>query len=418
MTDRAAPTFHQLDLTLGHLLRADADRPWTVALRVLPAALRRGYPAPVVRRWVASRAGRDVAALATSPTWHRAVAASRQLVRGTATENGLHAKRLQVARRMVGRLLAPVPVGVTPLGAQGARMVVVAVGLEALARLTTGRPEAERIDTPRLSRGAIAVRLGVAEPTAQRWLTTAERLGWLGAPDRSVRGPGGHGTGHAAVRRLTRLDAAAGETAWGHAELVDALAAGEDDTAATLVLAATHPAWGYSLGHRAWLVAVAQAVGVDPVARFGVPVRTVRAAVVQLDRTGLDRWAGEPDGLTARLDELAHQPGPDGTTAVDRHREALARQRAAAAERKAAVEAARAARAEQRQAAAAAKEKAAVRRAGPAATVPAVETKTVRLPSWWTGPADRDRLVTELAARGYGLVDLDDARGVAVVRAN
>ncbi|ASR54820.1 hypothetical protein CBP52_06555 [Cellulomonas sp. PSBB021] len=420
MTETVTPTFHNLDLTLGHLLHADASTPWTVLLRVLPAAIRRGYPVPVIRRWVTSRSRReDVTTLASSPTWHRAVAASRQLVRGTATADGLRARRLQVAGRMVGRLLSPVPAGVTPLVAQGARMAVVMVGLEALDRLTLERPESERIDTPRLSRGVVAVRLGVSEPTAQKWLTAAERLGWLGRGDHVIRGPGGHGSGHAGIRRLLQLDADAGAIAWVHAELVDALVDGNEDAAATLVRSATHPAWCYRVGHRHWLVALARAVNVEPVARFGIPDRAVRSAVRGLDRAGLVDWTERE--LLDRLNELAREAGPDGgPSAMVEAAAADARRAQLAADRKAAVLELRAARdaeraADRRHAARAARSAGDGPRTEPGGGKAPAARRTIRLPDDWSERGGEAQLRAVLAARGMLVVAVSSAERTVTV---
>lgn len=178
------------------------------------------------------------------------------------------AERLAVARRLVGRVMAPVPTVMVWMQRGGERVQVekpivparrqvlarrafAIVGLEAIAVADRGW-EGVTVSVQRL-----AVQLGVTGDTARRTMATLRELGWIRKVKRL--------SGGAWVYRLPRLDEAGSTAANQHAATVDALADGvsEDDELAAVIAAAREAGWGWlaDAPDNGWLVAVLDAAG-------------------------------------------------------------------------------------------------------------------------------------------------------------
>jgi hypothetical protein len=158
------------------------------------------------------------------------------------------AARVSVARRSLGRCLAPLVVA-APAGAH-LGTVRRALGVVASHMLRSG------MATQMLSAGFLARELGVSQRTAARVLRVLHDLGWIAPVKRMSTG--------VPVVRIPRLRTTAGVAiAEQHRDVIDALAdirEGEvvDDLAGQLLQFAAHTAWS-ALPASAWTVCLARA---------------------------------------------------------------------------------------------------------------------------------------------------------------
>lgn len=191
--------------------------------------------------------------------------------------------RLRIARRGVGRLLAPTPMHmVWTQNEDGERVAVEKPVISARRMVTARRAFAlivvemlAEVDAGRVGRAVsitrIAVQLGVKEDTARRAVRTLAELGWIKWRKNTKRGVG--------VYRLRRLDAATGAIAAAHREAVDALAddVAESHPVAAAIAAARQPGWGWldDAPANAWLVSLLDTAGIRGRAagRIGGPIR-------------------------------------------------------------------------------------------------------------------------------------------------
>lgn len=236
-----------VDDALDHLLHtqlrstAHADlSPRAILLRCLNATLGATPPraAHAVRARLRVLAGPEVRPLVTDPhQWARLVSLSRKRVASSSSAGGVAVLRLEVARRVVGRVVTPLPPGTLTWAREvNARAALAIIGCE---QIELGY---EKIV---ISAGFVAVRLGVTRPYAQGILRTLERdLHWI-VRDGKRRG---------AIRwRLTKFSGPMKEEYQGQVELhslaVDALASGElaGSALATVIASADHPAWFHSM---------------------------------------------------------------------------------------------------------------------------------------------------------------------------
>ncbi len=354
----------------------------------------------------------------STPAWSRTVATSRAHLRSITDPSSRRSRRVSVARRLVGVLVAATPAGAK--AADGARAAVAVVARVALENLVD---DGSMIGEPLISRPWLAVQLGCAPLAAGRHLKTAAAAGWLTAV--------GHRPGSAQSWKPNRVaDPTVRLAIEDHAQLVDDLADGAATPATEAVLSVGHAAWSFGpLGTRGWLALVAARLDIDPVAAWGWPTRTARATTRALAQAGL--LDAGPASLTARLNTLAHTaPADGGPTPAQAANAAEDHRRAEAAARKAAVLEVRAARdeaaSERRREIAAAR--AAKRTAGrpttstskrptpPPPPAPAEKLKTVNLPSDYDPVRHATALERLMSSRGLELVEVRADEGVALGR--
>lgn len=315
--------------------------------RVVLAALCRGLdesvriPPRTIRLWLRSRRPDTRSVTDTPASWHRLVRAARDRVGpgGSSSPEARVELQLQLARRLYGHLMSPCP-GVSVQRAISARGALAVVGVRLLHHAHEKGWDSLLVTGPWL-----AVQMGVSRPTAEAALRTAVDAGWL----RIVKKQ----RGGARTVRLARLGQEARGVAWSLYDEVEEAADHQShgDTNASLatqlLFAADHPLWGYAekdldrpsapiIGRATWLIALADALGVDPAARFGLTPRAISHHRRHVDRLGLGRGPGR---VVDRLDAWAEQTG-----AMDRYRTAEEARRRAADERRAAVRTEREAR--------------------------------------------------------------------------
>lgn len=321
----------ELDPVLGPPFRSttsDQGRP--VALAVLARGISAGIDPPTIRRWLSARDPvRSAAITSSSRRWHSVLSAALRHIESVNDLAARGEKTAVLASRLVGLLLTPVPErrGLTAHQESAARQCLAVVGLEVLTSMRERGWDTALVHAPRL-----AVTLGVSPKTARSLLRTCERAGWL----RCVSKKSGGGARYKLTGRLT---AEAREVAWATYDSHAAVAAGSGgvDELADLILHAGHPAWGHSpdRGAKLWLTALADAAEVD-VVTLGVAPRAakryLRTWLGVLQEVPLDTPLGEI------LDADALSTG-----AMVRHAEAEAARLEAAKERKAEVDAQRAA---------------------------------------------------------------------------
>ncbi|WP_155853937.1 hypothetical protein [Arthrobacter sp. H5] len=112
--------------------------------------------------------------------------------------------------------------------------------------------------------------------TCRAGLRDAKDFGWIHEPRTGRKGSAGR---YKVAGRMTRSQK---EIATVHKEMVERYArrAGAESTAAEILASVSHPAWNYgdtNLGYRVWVVAVADAAGIDP-ATLAVARRYIGAA--------------------------------------------------------------------------------------------------------------------------------------------
>lgn len=308
------------DPLLGPVLRAATGTPYTVALAVAVKAVATGIPPGITRAWLTHRAQdgplRDLAS--DRAAWTRIWLIARRHVSSSSSHPQrarlARLARLAVARRLVGHLYRPLDA--TPNRQLAARTVSTLVATRIL-----NRGGEQQYATLLVGASDVAVALGVSRLTARAWLRAACDLDML--TERQHR-PGGM-----SVWALRRLTPEAGLVAAGHADLIDLLAASDDDPdlppeiaddiTAGLVLGVDHPAWRYAgaerdgIGPQAWLAASAYSQGVDP-RIVGVPARRLAEVRARLAEMGVvDLIAGGPSGdVAACLDAYASSIGAGG----------------------------------------------------------------------------------------------------------
>lgn len=313
--------------------------------RVVLAALCRGLdesarvPPRTIRLWLRSRRPDTRDVIDSAPAWHRLVRAARGRVGpgGSSSPEARAELQLQLARRLLGHLIgSPCLDDVSTARATSARGALAVIGVGLLRHAHEKGWDSLLVTGPWL-----AVQMGVSRPTAEAALRTAVDAGWLRIVKRQKGG--------ARTVRLARLGQEARGTAWSLYDEVEEAADHQShgDTtdpdvslAVQLLFTADHPVWGYSekdpdlrsapiIGRATWLIALADALGVDPAARFGFTPRAISHHRRHVDRLGLD---GPGERVVDRLDEWAERTG-----AMDRYRAAEEARRAAADERRAAV---------------------------------------------------------------------------------
>lgn len=257
-----------------------------------------GLPVSAITQFVKAR---DVSlrdALDGSPGLARVAAAEARRWAKSAASPG-HAERLrrEVARRGLARLLSPTP-----------ERVEVSARLDVTCRMVFALMVARSIEIATtegksgliFTAGYAGAQLNLSLRQVQNCLTRLERdYGW-------IRRAGSAGGGRI-LWRLTKLgEQELRDTAWAHADAVDALAAGRPELhglAATLMTAG-HPAWHYSvgeLGARAYLRLLGQYA--EPGTWVGLAAKAMSAAKKALDRCGLRDT--DPAELRTRLDAIA-----------------------------------------------------------------------------------------------------------------
>jgi len=237
--------------------------------------------------------------------------------------------RTGVARRLAVHLLSPAR---TPKGTEkntSARVEV--ASRSALAVVGMSILDTPGWDSALVSRGALAVELGVGRQAATAHLRAAINAGWLRERQRR---PGG-----SSVLALGRLRGTQEiDLGWALDQVIGSLAdpeSSETDATADLIRSVAHPAWRYSddvPGEHWWLSAVALSTGVDPT-ELGVSSRMLgrwRRSDLATALAGdepvaeaLDRAAGE-SGSAARLAVARARRAEE----VEARREALAEHRA------------------------------------------------------------------------------------------
>jgi len=237
--------------------------------------------------------------------------------------------RTAAARRMAVHLLSPAR---PPKGTEKNTSVRVEVASRsALAVVGVSILSTPGWDSALVSRGALAVELGVGRQAATAHLRAAIDAGWLRERQRR---PGG-----SSVMALGRLRGTQEiNLGWDLDQVIGSLGdpeSSEDDRTADLIRSVAHPAWRYSddvPGGHYWLSAVALSAGFDPLT-LGVSARMLGrwrrsdlAAALAGDEPVaevLDRAAGE-SGSAARLAVARARRAAE----VEARREALAEHRA------------------------------------------------------------------------------------------
>ena len=250
-------------------------------------------------------------ALVGSTRYWRLVSSARRAVASSSSAAGARKLRLQVARRVVARLLNPsTPDGLGPRAEVGARVAFGVVGGVFLREA-----EDRQYPTIILTSGYFAAQLGVTQRQAVRRLKTIRELGWV-ATTTPARGG-------AARYRLPRLGHDAGQVALHYGDTIDAIAAGGGpDPLGEAILTALHPAWHYGLGATAWLALVANRAGLGSLGLSRKATASARDAI-QTNLPGV--WDGDA-ALAAELDAYTVPSG-----ALARKAEAVASLAVAAA---------------------------------------------------------------------------------------
>lgn len=353
------------DPLLGPLSKAHTQSgAQQVCLALLARAQRESIPPKLVRTWIRSRlkASRpDVVKVADSPLWAQLVKASAQWLRQQDLDSSSLPPR--AARRGLARVLAPVDFedtktltksgkAVSRVRIVKARHAAAVICLEAVRVGHAGK------DTVIVSDPWLAVQRGIDRGVAGSTRRLLVDLGWL-------RLVAGGRPGFPARMRFTKLPAAVGATVSDESmyRTVGEVAAQDEptDLVAAIFCSAAHPAWNHTaeLDTLHWLIALADAAGVDPVT-LGVTARRVppvRKQLVAILDEPADRDA---ESLMDALDAYAISCG-----AFHAFEAAEESRRIAAEERRLAVVAIREAKRAAAQAKAEAREDAKMRKAKP-----------------------------------------------------
>ncbi|SDO00028.1 hypothetical protein SAMN05216368_10910 [Cryobacterium flavum] len=282
-------------------------------LRCLTTALTNELSPALCRRWLIANAEPPiVTACSSAPRWFRLVAACRQYLATTNSEEGEQARRFEVARRMVARVTSPLPAG--RLSWQREVNARVALTIIAMRQLEQG------FTSVRISGGYLATQMNLARHSATVLLKTMEKdIRWIrrvGARHGALKWKQPHLAGPTGAELRDR--------AWEHAATIDALASGNfaQDPLAEVLASVAHPAWSYSqalaaegsekevriLGPRAWIALVHERAGLPDDSGLGL----TKAAVRKTKRSLLAELpeAFDTDGdLVAALDEKALATG-------------------------------------------------------------------------------------------------------------
>lgn len=265
---RKHPPLATHNAVLGPTLARHADNP--SAFRVALAVTCRGLDADIapqaIRLWLRSRGGDRFASVTSTPrSFQPVLARARAKVASVSSSSARRGEAVAVARRLVGSLLTEVPAS-AKVSAHRQALARHALAVVGVALLDSIREKGW--DTVMVSGPWLAVQMGVEERTARAALRTCVELRWLRVVQKRK--------GSAWRYDMPRLSAARGETADNFTFAVDALVENDPtlDPVAEMIALASHPAFGYGLGSKTWLVALADAAELDA-ARFGVGKRMV-----------------------------------------------------------------------------------------------------------------------------------------------
>lgn len=321
------------DPLLGPLSKAHSQSgEQQVCLALLARAQRESNPPKMVRTWIRSRlkASRpDVVKVADSPLWSHLVQASESWLRLQNLDSSSLPPR--AARRGLARVLAENSKDTKTLTKSGkevsalrivrARHAAAVLCLEAIRVGHAGK------DTVIASDPWLAVQRNLDRGVAGSTRRLMTDLGWL-------RLVAGGRPGFPARMRFTKLPASVGKAVEGDRmyETIGQIASQEEptDLVAALFRSAAHPAWSYSpeLGTLRWLIALADAAGVDPVG-LGVTARRIPPVRKQLVALLGELAERDAETLTEILDEHAIEVG-----AFQAYEAAEEARRAAAEERR------------------------------------------------------------------------------------
>lgn len=305
------------DSALGPVLAAHRnDPPHVRVLAVCCKAATAGIPARDVRPWLRSRGDQDVrAAVSSEQRLHRLHA---QAVRRAERFSSPEARRdltVPVAARLAAHLLTPLDPsrGVSKRSEPTARQALAVVGIALL------RVAAEHgWDSIQVNHRWLASRMGTTAPTASTALKNCVKGGWLR--------PAGGRRGHSTRYKICQVPAHAQDRKWGAYAFVDAMADLDwQYPVAEVIAAASHPAVGYEIGARSWLVGLADEAGIGAV-DLGMARQTIpgfRRAWLAAVGAG-----GEVQTIAEALDVHAKATGADGRARqAEQARRAYAEQR-------------------------------------------------------------------------------------------
>lgn len=219
--------------------------PRTVALRALVRGLAAAHSPASVRAFLSHRPDL-VDVVSNDGIWRSLVTEARRW-RKESTPDPV---RLTIARRLVARVVGPMPPDVSPRMAVQLRIAYATIAMRALS-LDHDHP----LETVMVAGSWLGGLTNRTELIAARQLRMLRDIGWLRLVGRK------NGTN---TFRLTRLTSAERDAAWANADTVAALAENrvEDEYLATIISSVTAPAWHYSEGRlgagRAWVRLVGQ----------------------------------------------------------------------------------------------------------------------------------------------------------------
>ncbi|MDP3969930.1 MAG: hypothetical protein Q8Q02_16815, partial [Nocardioides sp.] len=231
----AAPAhLTQYDPVLRPVAAAYRDAPPHLALRAIACrAHAEGIPRAALRTWLISRCPGPVADVARNRAlFGHLYADTARRVRRTSSLDGRRRLATQTARAVVAYLCSPMP---NPEAARQVRTQARArAALAVLAPEFLRRAVEDGYDTIIAPAPRLSVALGCSTNSAARALTACVDAGWL------VRKRSRPGSAQRYALRL-RLTGGRGRVAWEHADLVDALADGEDHPWVRALALASHP---------------------------------------------------------------------------------------------------------------------------------------------------------------------------------
>ena len=269
-SEAASPSTPRVDLTplLLPQLRSRHSSPdaRSTLLRVLVRGLGSKVSAFAIRGWCRVHGDPEVLALVDSnPAWSSLVAIAREHLADRAPS-------LSAARRLVGRLVAEIPVGVvSPRTEASARIALAVMVVQMIAR-----NESKILCTS----AWLGAQMNLQPLAAGRLLRAMEfKLKW-------IRRVGGRSGG--LFFRLTKLDQETGSWADLHEATIAALVEKDyrQNLLALAISTASHPAWHYGLGYldsgRAWLTLVRSMSGQPKSVGLGLGPVTVRKLTREL----------------------------------------------------------------------------------------------------------------------------------------
>lgn len=269
-SEAASPSTARVDLAplLLPQLRSRHGSPdaRSTLLRVLVRGLGSKVSPFAIRGWCRVHADPDVLALVNSnPAWSSLVAVAREHLADRAPS-------LSAARRLVGRLVTEIPVGVvSPRTEASARIALAVMVIQMVAR-----NESKILCTS----AWLGAQMNLQPLAAGRLLRAMEfKLKW-------IRRVGGRSGG--LFFRLTKLDQETGAWANLHEATIAALAEKDyrQNPLALAISTASHPAWHYGLGYldsgRAWLTLVRSMSGQPKSVGLGLGPVTVRKLTREL----------------------------------------------------------------------------------------------------------------------------------------